>query len=225
MITGITENDNSLPPDLADLQQWRDEFGLTHPVMDAHDAVGPWAANTSPIFFVMDQNMLCQYRQEGFRPAEIITLIDSLIANPPTPMEATPTPVVTATPTPGMTETPMPTSTPGGGFEGVRLTLSEIFFQAGDTFLLSAEVDSMTLARADFYCALDVFGSYYFYPAWGADLDFETVTLPASFDVLGPFTWPSGAGAADGITFWGVATQPRTFDFFGEIAQVSFGFQ
>ncbi len=231
----LVENNGGGPPSLEDLQNWRDTFGLTHPVLDGHETAMDWGVLASPTFFVLDQNLFCRYRGAGYDEAALIEWIEQLLGDPPTPMSgATATPEMaspTPTPPPAASPTPPPASTATEGtsptpsmFDGVELTISDMDFQQGETFLLSAMADSPGRSTADFYCVLDVFGAYYFYPSWGEVLDFETIMLPAMFDVLGPFTWPAVSGSLQGLQFWAVITAPGTVDLFGEIGHVTFGY-
>ena len=136
----------------------------------------------------------------------------------PTPNRTPGTPSPTATP-PGTPE-PSPTA---GPFSGVALHLSASTFRAGMEFLLTADMDA-DVAAGDFYCALDVFGSYFFFPDWGQEVGMATVNLPATMNVLGPFTWPSVEGSIDGVKFWAILCREGTFDFFPDIGYVEFGY-
>ena len=211
-----------------DVNWWDNQFNCSHPVVLANDIYWGTAGGAWPTFFVLDQNLQCRYKEGGYREGQLVNLIEELLADPPTPVGGptwTPEPA-TATPTPDTTATPEPTPTPTGGvFEGVRLILADTDLQEGDTFRLSAEVASDTESVADFYCALEAFGSYFFYPTWTEAVDFDTIGLPLEFDVLGPFPWPAVAGDASGLRFYGVAVREGTLDYFGEIGMTEFGYR
>ncbi len=239
VMTVILEGQTGEPPTQDDLIWWHDQFNLTHPVIDGTDI--HYGINSYPHFLVLDQNMLCRYKQGGYNQNAIINWIETLLNDPPTPAwgdtatpgppTATPTPTptptqpppptftpvdtatpaptdtppptLTPTPTPegSATAPPPPTDTPAGGFEGVKLTLSKNYFRYGDEFLLSAEADSQSSNQGDFYCALDVFGAYYFYPSCEQTLDYKPLDLPAPFAVLRPFTWPHARSPPAGLAF------------------------
>jgi len=144
------------------------------------------------------------------------------------PSETTPTPTPTAPPSP--TATPTPSPTPALGDTGTEIWLNKTTFHAGDTFLLSARVtnaDTQTYT-VDEYILLDVYNQYWFWPGWTQDIGFETKTLTpySSLDQeILQFTWPTGAGAANGIKFWIAMFQQGTFDIVGLPGGCEFGFE
>ncbi|MBN2053882.1 hypothetical protein JW905_03095 [bacterium] len=135
----------------------------------------------------------------------------------------------------GPDPTPTPAPTPGPGEVTVGLTLNQTTFHPNDTFLLQLDVNNGTGAAfdADTYILLDVFGASYFaWPSWNdinIQLDFQMVTFaagPNSREIL-TFTWPSGAGTADGLAFWAALFEPGHLDvayLVGGIGNVTFGF-
>ncbi|MBN2054985.1 hypothetical protein JW905_08680, partial [bacterium] len=82
--------------------------------------------------------------------------------------------------------------------------------------------------EVDVYIALDVYGSFWFWPGWTQELDFLTWTIDAedcrTDDIL-EFTWPDGAGAAEGIMFWTAMFTPGTFDLVGQIGWCDFSYE
>lgn len=103
-------------------------------------------------------------------------------------------------------------------------------FIPGDAFLLTASMtnpcpDPITI---DFYLVLDVFGSYYFYPQWNQTLESKSWSIPGNgSDTLTilEFTWPSGAGSAQDIAFYGLGTTPGTYDMASNLDVATFCFQ
>jgi len=147
----------------------------------------------------------------------------------PPPPTATPTSVPTNTPTPRPTSTPPgPTATPTATsvpFEGVRLAISSQHFIGGMNFLLTATVYSSIERQVDLYCALDVYGAYYFYPGWNMTVNYLTIPIPSvDISLLGPFTWPQVEGQVTGLFFWGLACRVGTYDLAGGIDKVEFGY-
>ena len=81
--------------------------------------------------------------------------------------------------------------------------------------------------EVDEYIILDVYGEYYFYPTWTQDIDKVTFTMeqgPYSHNVLN-FVWPSGAGSAQGIVFWGALCYANTFDLASNVDREEFSFE
>jgi len=99
----------------------------------------------------------------------------------------------------------------------------------GDLFDLRVTIENPGAAQdADLYVLLDVFGSYFFYPTWGQDVSYESISLPESdtySNQLLTFTWPAGAGSASGINFYAAIFSPGTFDLIGNFDAVSFCFE
>jgi C1A family cysteine protease len=117
----------------------------------------------------------------------------------------TPTPTRTATPSGEPSPTPYPSPDP----ERVQLDLqlNQSVFVAGDPFLLAARLYNPG-PTISFYeiIALEVAGTYYFYPSWGRDFDFARRNILAGTPVtetILELTWPSGVGAMSGLRFWG----------------------
>lgn len=79
---------------------------------------------------------------------------------------------------------------------------------AGDQFLLTRNIHNTTASNlsVDEYLILDVYGAYWFAPEWTQTPQSSKVSLPANridYEVPFDFAWPTGAGSAHGIYFWG----------------------
>jgi glucoamylase len=136
----------------------------------------------------------------------------------------TPPPGPTATPGP-----PSPTATPQPAAPYVELLLSDSLFEAGDRFLLELLLENPAPAReADVYLALEAFGTYYFWPGWTTAVDRGRRTLPAwgeSRETILDFTWPEGAGSAQGLHFYALLTHPDTLELWSNVASATFSFR
>jgi hypothetical protein len=79
----------------------------------------------------------------------------------------------------------------------------------------------------DLYIMLDVYGMYWFGPCWTEDLchyDIEDLQGHRMMDILA-FQWPDVTGQASGLLFWGALFENDTFNLFGNIGYVSFGYE
>ena len=77
------------------------------------------------------------------------------------------------------------------------------------------------------FIILDVYGSYYFYPLWTPDADFEPVTITDGYSSSGTifdFTWPEFDGTAHGIVFWAGIFNPETGSI-GGYSALGFGYK
>ena len=96
-----------------------------------------------------------------------------------------------------------------------NLGLGSTRILSGNSFLLTREIHNTTGSdlTADEYVLLDVYGEYWFAPTWTQEAQFQvTGTGPNSVDAEIPldFFWPSGAGSASGIRFWGGIVESGT---------------
>ncbi|MBN2053651.1 hypothetical protein JW905_01935 [bacterium] len=147
----------------------------------------------------------------------------------PTPLPTyTPSPIPTDTPT--MTPSPEPTMTPTPieTYTTVQIATNQAAFQSGDRFILAIYVDNHAPAcEADQFVILDVYGQYWFWPAWDQDVGCALRQFPAfdsAIELLLDFIWPQGAGAAQGIIFWAALLEPGTIDLIGNVSSCSFDF-
>jgi hypothetical protein len=100
---------------------------------------------------------------------------------------------------------------------GVELRMPQVLFRPGDECWLRATVcnaSPQTLAGIPLFVILDLYGGYWCYPGWqplDQGLDYSLRTFPAGttgIEVIAPFPWPSGSGAASGIRFYSALTDP-----------------
>jgi len=96
-----------------------------------------------------------------------------------------------------------------------NLGMGSTRFLTGHSFKLTREIHNTTGSdlTADEYVLLDVFGEYWFAPTWTQDVQFQITGVgPKSVDSEIPldFFWPSGAGSASGIRFWGGIVESGT---------------
>ena len=97
------------------------------------------------------------------------------------------------------------------------LNMPSTWFETGDVFGLNRSVinGSNQLASFDEYVILDVFGSYWFAPAWTEVPDFQLMSVNASdadVEKIFHFEWPEVEGDISGIRFWGGIVAPGTSD-------------
>ncbi len=135
----------------------------------------------------------------------------------------------TLTPTPAPTPTSTPTAAPTEpALPGVALYLSKETFFPGDLFKLDVvftKHDSEVYLDQPFVLMLDVFGEYFWYPAWGnefqyilIDLDSGIVRMP-----IFEFLWPDVSGTANGLIFYGALLNPDLTEIFGDWDYAAFG--
>lgn len=140
----------------------------------------------------------------------------------------TPVSSPTRTPTPFATEPPTVAPTPGAELFILDLTITKQqpdCYTEGDQFGLIAFVHNPGRARAaDLYCVLDVYGSYYFYPTWTTDLQYQRLTVPVgtSSTVILNFVWPYTEGEVLDLLFWAVYLEAETLDLESNVENVTF---
>ena len=166
-------------------------------------------------------------------PTNTVSTITPSPTHTPQPPSPTPTPQPPSSPTPTQ-QPPSPTYTPLQF--GVNLQISSNYFRPGDTFLLELDLnnpDTDTFLYPVFI-ALEVYGQYWFWPSWTAfsppehtSIDYKVLTFrPGSttINIMGPFSWPTGAGAAQGLHFIALITNSFREYVIGDINQVVFGY-
>lgn len=73
-------------------------------------------------------------------------------------------------------------------------------------------------------------GEYWFYPSWckyPPDIDFDLLSVPHGYHlevIIPEFRWPEGAGAADGLVFWGALLDKDLSAVQGEMGSWRFAF-
>lgn len=131
---------------------------------------------------------------------------------------------LTGTPVP----TALPTATPASGNVSVQLDISQSIYRPGDRFLLTAAVANFTeepLADQPFAVVLDAYGSYFWYPGWTDQFQFEPLDLfqgTTEMTIL-DFTWPEASGSATGIRFLGAVLEQDLSGILGLWDWVQFG--
>jgi hypothetical protein len=154
----------------------------------------------------------------------------------PSPTAPTPTPTPDITQTPAVsptpsglpaTFTPAPSATPAEYRYVLRINGS--VFTSGDLFILTRETWNPGIAfDAAEIIVLDVYGDYFFYPAWTSDINAELISVPAEQDTLTilEFTWPEGDyGSAENLFFYGACLDPATAELIGNYDFVVFGYR
>lgn len=142
------------------------------------------------------------------------------------PVTEVPTATPTAQPTSGPTATPGPCDT-----TGVEIWMPAQLFAPGD--LCSCHVTVCNAGAANLtgiplMVILDVYGALYFAPGFNAFdtyLELYPVFAPGStqVEVLPSFSWPTGAGVASGINFYGALTNPEMTAIVGDMDHWEFG--
>jgi len=157
-----------------------------------------------------------------------------------TPVPSSPTPTATTPPsptvTPTLTPSPVPTTPPTpeptypSDDPAYVLRLNSGIFQAGDPFVLEADRHNPWTDVADVqaFIALDVYGSYWFWPSWRPleqGVDWKNLSLPArsqTTDEILAFIWPADSGAAQGICFHAIFLSSDGVEVFGDLSTVCF---
>ncbi len=107
----------------------------------------------------------------------------------------------------------------------------ETFFP-GDTCYCKVYVcnrEGNTLKGHPIFIILDVYGSYFFAPGFTEEFDNyldeypEIPEMESEIEVLPEFQWPSGAGCAEGIMWYGAITDPGVSHLVGELGTFAFG--
>ncbi|MBN2053426.1 S8 family serine peptidase [bacterium] len=169
----------------------------------------------------------------GWNIDDVLVACSQPCAGTPTP---SPTATVTATPTaspePTVTATwtpPASTPTPLCPELGVRLTMPSHHFSPGQPCGLLVDVCNpgpLSITDLPLFVILDIYGAYWFAPDWEpspAFIGMELTVGVTTFQPINPFSWPDGAGSAEGIIFWGAMTDPAVTTVMGEYDQWEFG--
>lgn len=111
---------------------------------------------------------------------------------------------------------------------GVNMMITDPMFSAGEAFVLDAvmvNASQTTMQNLDLYVILDVYSMYWFHPSWSDSGDWEDVAELTPGHVVNnifTFDWPTVAGTAEGLYFWG-GLLDESFQLFGDIDYVTFG--
>lgn len=156
------------------------------------------------------------------------------------PVYPTATPTLTPTPTPTTgegtpTNTPYatntPTPTPPECTElGTTIVMPSHLFHVGDTCFCDVVVcnpGSTTYNDTPLMVVLDVYGQYFFAPSFTSFDQYTIDVTPGqqTINVLPPFEWPTGAGAASDIWFYSAMTDPAITELFGTLDSFNFGWE
>ncbi|MBN2054608.1 Ig-like domain-containing protein [bacterium] len=115
---------------------------------------------------------------------------------------------------------------------GVTMVMPAVHFQTGAECYLRARICNDTgavISGHPLFVILDVYGDYWFAPSWrhvseGIDgYAGEYAPGLTELEIIEPFFWPAGTGAADDIRFWGVMTDAAVTDLYGELGCWTFG--
>jgi peroxiredoxin len=202
---------------------WRAENQVTYPILSDGDTsvYNLFGDGVVPWNVVLDRQMVIRRTQAGFDSEATMSLILDLLA------EGTPEPTVPPSPSPAApSPTPIPSPTAGPGEEGIWISTNQGSYGAGDLFVLSTRVVTLGAVELDQFVVLDVYGSYWFWPSWGTELDSERRSFPGGElnEELLSFTWPSGAGSATEIRFWAALLRPADGSLYGRYGNCEFSF-
>ena len=77
----IFQNEGGNPADLSDLARWLNEFGMTFTVFNDPDmsTVNLYNFNAVPFNIVIDRDFIIRYRDSGFYPGGLQTIIEDLL--------------------------------------------------------------------------------------------------------------------------------------------------
>jgi hypothetical protein len=132
------------------------------------------------------------------------------------PTGPTPTPTPTPTPPPSCTDT------------GAKLYMPDHYFTPGSPCSCSVTLcnpTSSAVPNIPLFVVLEVYGSYYFWPGFTTDMDFQIITLDpgeSETTILPEFPWPN-AGTADGLVWYAAMTNPTMTELFGSFDSWAFG--
>ncbi|MCD4654294.1 hypothetical protein K8T06_10215 [bacterium] len=131
-----------------------------------------------------------------------------------------------ATPTPRPTATPEPSTMPA---TGIHLMMTDTSLVEGDMFNLTYLLRNgmASVMTVDVFIALEVYGSYWFWPTWvGMDegIAFDpAVSVAAASETNGDalqFTWPNIEGRAPGLFFYGLLLNTSNSQIMGDLSWV-----
>lgn len=154
----------------------------------------------------------------------------------PTP-DVTPTPIPTETPSPtpttspeDPTQTPLPPTPTAAMDTGIIIRTNQSVYREGDSFLCATDISNTGPAvLVHEYVVLDVYSSFWFWPGWMPEIDFETRTLAEnsmySNETILIFTWPEVSGTVSGIKFWAALLNPETNELVGDFGVVEWGYE
>jgi len=107
-------------------------------------------------------------------------------------------------------------------------------YRPGDICWCTATVcnaEAQALEGNPLWVILDVFGTYYFAPSFSQTPENYLAQYPrfevgeTVVEVLPSFTWPEGAGSANGVVWYGALTDPQVTTLVGELGSFTFGWE
>ena len=156
---------------------------------------------------------------------------------PPTATpEPTSSPSPTLTPPPEPTETPTvppqetPTATPPCGTLGCKIRMPSTMFRPNDLCYVELGIcnpGTETYVNVPLFVLLDVMGTYFYGPGFTSEFDGYRQDVPPGetwLTIVPEFIWPTGAGSASGINWYGAMTDEAVTQLFGEFGMFTFGF-
>lgn len=114
---------------------------------------------------------------------------------------------------------------------GVTLLMPSTTFFPGVPCYLLAQVcnhEVTPLPDIPLFVLLDVYGEYWFAPAWSQGITYYVLTLPVGptlITVIPQFLWPAGVGSASGIYFHAALTDQAITTLIGVMSSYQFGWQ
>jgi len=142
--------------------------------------------------------------------------------------EPTPTPTVTPTSEPTEVPTVTPTPEPACDVLGVELWMPSTYFIEDDEcgcIVYACNPDGVTYTDVPLFVILDVYGSYFFAPAFSAFDNYLVDLEPGLTEVivLPTFNWPPNAGSADNIVWYAAMTDVMISRLYGTMDTWTFG--
>jgi len=103
----------------------------------------------------------------------------------------------------------------------------------GDELFLYMKLNNPETAAAhcDAYILLEVYGSYFCWPSWSdinINLDCRDFVIPGNGSMeeeVIRFIWPAVNGSVSNLHFFGAAFDYETFDLFGEVQVIEWGYR
>ncbi|MBN1552447.1 hypothetical protein JW979_13315 [bacterium] len=139
-------------------------------------------------------------------------------------------PVTVINVTPDKTPIPTPTSDPEPDCPetGIFCSVSPYIHPGKPfTYEISACNKSEEALAVDIYILLDLYGYFWFYPDWSADVDFASSVIPpcccTDYMIL-DFIWPENLTIAYPLCFWNAMTEAGTLNLLGNISVCETGY-
>ena len=113
---------------------------------------------------------------------------------------------------------------------GTCLRLHPNTYHGNEPFDLHLELQNHTGSpfQADFYCCLEAYGRYYWYPGWTEEVSFQARVIPSNGvpeQSFLTFTVPDGLGELGPFTLYAAMVNPETGELIGDYSAVMFRFR